>query len=312
MIIYKSTDTQRYGDPYFPVQRRLISLHDIRPLVTPHWHDEAELIRILDGSCTCRINLEQLSVSSGDLLFVAPQAIHSISVSPGVTMHAEIYEFHMSFLGDNTADVCAQRYLAPVTAQRIILPCLLSHTQGLSERAETIFQNLRLAYLSKDIGYELRVKSGLLLLMAELAPFAQKTSRIPTVKSENLIKIKKVLEYIEYHYAKTITIEDLAGLCRFTDYYFIRFFKQYTGMSCTEYIRTLRLDKAGNLLIDGQTPQSAASATGFGSLSYFYREFKKLYRMTPREFQDQCQQLNKDEWGIYGQILVPARDKSQK
>ena len=94
-----------------------------------------------------------------------------------------------------------------------------------------------------------------------------------------------VVEYIGEHYAEDLTIPQLAKLCYFSEYHFMRFFKKYMGMSCLEYIKTLRLEKAAGLLGQGDTSVLDASlSSGFSNLSYFYREFKKKYGMTPKQF----------------------------
>ena len=65
----------------------------------------------------------------------------------------------------------------------------------------------------------------------------------------------------------------------------MRFFKKYMGTSCLEYIKNLRLEKAAEHFARGtQSVMDTALSCGFGNLSYFYREFKKKYGMTPKKF----------------------------
>ena len=96
-------------------------------------------------------------------------------------------------------------------------------------------------------------------------------------------KLKQVLDYIEVHYAENITISELAKLCYFSDYHFMRFFKKHMNMTCVEYINNLRLEKAVELFEQGNTSVLDVSlSVGFHNLSYFHRAFKKKYGMTPR------------------------------
>jgi len=56
-------------------------------------------------------------------------------------------------------------------------------------------------------------------------------------------------------------------------------------MSCFDYIKNYRLEKAAELLESGDISILDASlAAGFHNLSYFYREFKEKYGMTPKEW----------------------------
>ena len=65
----------------------------------------------------------------------------------------------------------------------------------------------------------------------------------------------------------------------------MRFFKKYIGVSCLEYIKNLRLEKAASRLAQGgRSVLDVSMSCGFSNLSYFYREFKKKYGMTPKQF----------------------------
>ena len=65
----------------------------------------------------------------------------------------------------------------------------------------------------------------------------------------------------------------------------MRFFKKYVGMSCLDYIKNLRLEKAAELLEQGASSTLDISlSVGFRNLSYFHREFKKKYGVTPKKF----------------------------
>ena len=77
----------------------------------------------------------------------------------------------------------------------------------------------------------------------------------------------------------------LAGICFFSEYYFMRFFKKYMGMSCVQYIKNVRLERAADQFENGETNTlEVALSCGFSNLSYFHREFKKKYGMTPKRF----------------------------
>ena len=97
--------------------------------------------------------------------------------------------------------------------------------------------------------------------------------------------LKKVLDYIELNYSEVIIVSELADICNFSDYHFMRFFKKYMNMTCIEYINNLRLEKAVELFEKGNTSILDVSlSVGFHNLSYFHRAFKKKYHMTPLSF----------------------------
>lgn len=275
----------RHGGHLFPFQKYITVLSDLYPAVTPHWHDEAELTLIKKGSCTYQIRFETYEAEQGDLLFVPPAALHSLTIPPKSRYESETYVFHMSFLGANSADICAVRYLAPVAAQSLLLPCHIGKGHPAHPELMEIFNSINSVYENAAPGYELILKSLLLRTVAVLLPYGKEESLHPQLQTEHMDKLKLVLEYISEHYAEELSIAQLAKICFFSEYHFMRFFKKYMGMSCLEYIKDLRLEKAAELLSQGETPVLDASlSSGFPNLSYFYREFKKKYGMTPKQF----------------------------
>ena len=61
----------RHGEHMFPLKKYITTLTDLYPSVSPHWHDEAELTLITNGSCTYQVQLDTYEVEEGDLLFVS-------------------------------------------------------------------------------------------------------------------------------------------------------------------------------------------------------------------------------------------------
>lgn len=275
----------RHGEHMFPLKKYITTLTELYPSVSPHWHDEAELTLITEGSCTYQVQLDTYEVREGDLLFVPPAVLHSITASTRDGMRSETYVFHMNFLGANSADICAVKYLTPVINQTLILPCLIRKKHPAYKNVFDIFLKINQAYDNTPAGYELLLRSLLLQAIVALLPYSDEQVVHSPLETEHTFKLKLVLEYIGEHYAEELTIPQLARICYFSEYHFMRFFKKYMGISCLEYIKTLRLEKAASLL--GQNADSILEislASGFSNLSYFYREFKKKYGMTPKQF----------------------------
>jgi YesN/AraC family two-component response regulator len=62
--------------------------------------------------------------------------------------------------------------------------------------------------------------------------------------------------------------------------------KALTGLSATEFIKTLRLKRAAKLLSDGQLSVSEVSVmVGFNSRNYFTKCFTELFGVSPSEYE---------------------------
>lgn len=276
-------ENAKHGEAFFPMQKYITEFSSDYPAVTTHWHEEAELTLITSGHCLYQINLIDYEVNEGDILFVPPLLLHSISINPDETAVSETYVFHMNFLGGNSTDVCSTRYLTPLMNQELALPCLITPAHPVYGSLRKIFGQITSLYDEKIIGYELALKSLFLQAIFLLLQYSEKTPSSNTKASSD--KLKQVLDYIELHYADSISVSELAKLCYFSDYHFMRFFKKHMNMTCVEYINNLRLEKAVELFKEGESSILDVSlSVGFHNLSYFHRAFKKKYHVTPLTF----------------------------
>ena len=93
--------------------------------------------------------------------------------------------------------------------------------------------------------------------------------------------VKKVIEYLAEHYTEDLTLEEVAGVCGITKYHLAREFKRYTGQTVITYVNILRCRRAEVCLSEGKTVTEAAVESGFDSISYFSRTYKKLMGISP-------------------------------
>lgn len=282
-LAIEQKENAKHGEAFFPIQKYITRLASDYPTVTTHWHDEAELTLITSGNSKYQIDLIDYDVKEGDILFIPPLLLHSISLGTSDEYYSETYVFHMNFLGGNSTDICSTRYLAPIMNQEVSMPCLITPEHPVYSSLRKIFNQITSLYNEEVIGYELALKSLFLQAIFLLLQYSTKNVSSDTRISSD--KLKSVLDYIELHYSEPISVSELAGLCFFSDYHFMRFFKKHINMTCMEYINNLRLEKSVELFEQGNTSILDVSlSVGFHNLSYFHRAFKKKYHMTPLSF----------------------------
>ncbi|MDE7207550.1 MAG: AraC family transcriptional regulator [Lachnospiraceae bacterium] len=282
-LVLEQKENAKHGEALFPVQKYITQLNTDAPTVMLHWHEEAELTLITQGDCIYQIDLADYEVKAGDLLFVPPLLLHSISKDTSETVSSETYVFHMNFLGGNSTDICSTRYLIPMMNQEFSVPCLITSEHPAYVSLRKIFNQITSLYNEAVTGYELALKSLFLQAVFLLLQYRRENASADTRVFSD--KLKQVLDYIELHYAEPITVSELAKLCYFSDYHFMRFFKKHMSMTCVEYINNLRLEKSVELFEKGNSSILEVSlSVGFHNLSYFHRAFKKKYHMTPHAF----------------------------
>lgn len=99
-LALEQKEDAKHGETFFPVQKYLTRLDRDYPVVTTHWHEEAELTFIKKGQGAYQIDLVDYKVKEGDILFVPPLLLHSISIEEDEEILSETYVFHMNFLGE--------------------------------------------------------------------------------------------------------------------------------------------------------------------------------------------------------------------
>jgi len=98
-------------------------------------------------------------------------------------------------------------------------------------------------------------------------------------------RFQQVIEFIAQNYQRPILLEEVADKVHLTPTAFCRYFKGRTGKSFLQYLNTYRIGLARRLLIEGKLKiQEVAFECGFGNLSHFNAQFKKITGKTPKAF----------------------------
>jgi AraC-like DNA-binding protein len=102
--------------------------------------------------------------------------------------------------------------------------------------------------------------------------------------SVNRRRVEDVLRYVHTHYQQTITVAQMSRLACLSRSHFHAVFKQETGMTLTDYIHSVRLRHAVELLEQKIDVAEVALRVGFENLSHFYHLFKRAYGMAPKQY----------------------------
>jgi YesN/AraC family two-component response regulator len=101
-------------------------------------------------------------------------------------------------------------------------------------------------------------------------------------------KMHMAVRYIQEHYNENISVNDLAERYDMSSNYFSAIFKKEQHQSPVDYITTLRVKKAMELLeCSDKSVVDIAKKVGYEEASYFYRVFKKYTGMTPLHYREQ-------------------------
>jgi len=107
--------------------------------------------------------------------------------------------------------------------------------------------------------------------------------------------INRVIDYINKNYIlKELSLEHIADIFEMSPAYLGRLFKKVTSLSIVDHISDVRMEKAKEMIISTNLNMNEiADRTGFTSLQYFYRVFKKTFGATPVELKQKIRQVEK-------------------
>ncbi|NGZ75631.1 AraC family transcriptional regulator [Saccharibacillus alkalitolerans] len=97
--------------------------------------------------------------------------------------------------------------------------------------------------------------------------------------------VERAVRRIDAEYARKLSREELAEEAGYHPHYFSRLFRQKTGLSLSDYILRVRMEKAKELLmLSGLGMSEIAARVGYPDGLYFSRKFKQATGCHPTEF----------------------------
>ncbi|WP_338476168.1 AraC family transcriptional regulator [Tetragenococcus halophilus] len=119
-------------------------------------------------------------------------------------------------------------------------------------------------------------------LIAHAADIKIEEIAFSEASKENLLLAKS---YLEKNFASTVSLEELSRRCHLNKYTLIRYFTKYFGVAPYQYLQTIRIKEAKELLSNDKELLSISLKVGFSDQSHFTRVFKSLIGITPKQYQ---------------------------
>ncbi len=99
--------------------------------------------------------------------------------------------------------------------------------------------------------------------------------------SEYEPRVSGAVSYISDNFRQDISVSDIVKAAGYNEQYFIRLFRESTGVTPYRYLVMHRLKEAQKCLTGDGSVTLIAEATGFGDINSFSRAFKREFGITP-------------------------------
>jgi len=180
-------------------------------------------------------------------------------------------------------------FRSKITIQHFVIHLIVRLDAYLHTLNENIYQMLGIEMRDLDILLQFEtiddIRSWLTRRLFEISELLQ-------LKKEkgNQKLISKVIQYIDQEQClqNNVSLKDIANVFSFSPNHLGYLFKVETGKSFTDYIIQLRLERARQLLQDPQLKvYEVADQVGYRNLTYFSRQFKKEFGVSPGDYRKQ-------------------------
>lgn len=268
-----------------------VSTHESQDTLRPESHHMCEIILLLKGSVTYKIEGQTYHLSPMDTIVVQPNQLHSREIDPQSPYERMVLHFAPDLL-PSFADLpllssTANSPLSPVLPRRIIkqtnFVSLMEQCVALSS-GESKYTDLRFISIILQI---VETLNEVVLALSEEQP-------------PRPIKVDKIshacIQYINEHITERelLSPEKIAAALHISASHLQHTFKKEIGVSLHKYVSNQRLQLARKLLLQGHSPQSVSNQLNYDYYSTFYHSFVRRFGATPHSFTEIQQKTYKN------------------
>ena len=251
----------------------------------PHWHEEIEIIYILEGSVKAGLNSRTYDLVQGDIFLIGSGDVHYFFPVKGRGKRIVI-QFSLSMFDSVSGNVNESKNIKSLFAKAKKVSC------EWDENSKADFNRLIKEIINEDKnkneGYMFSIKAkiyDIIVLLMRCIPKEAEADFQNDKHKENLKRLEKTIDYVNDNYADSLSLKNASEAAGFSEYYFTRFFKKYTGISFHKYLSNFRISQAEWLLSNSDDSiTQIAYKTGFASIKTFNKVFKYTKGCSPTEY----------------------------
>ncbi|GGM96831.1 AraC family transcriptional regulator [Dyadobacter beijingensis] len=260
-----------------------------------HFHKECQLVHVVSGSGVRIIGQSVERFEKGDLTFVGPNVPH-VWYSESESGNPETLEAISLALYIDSELLCEQ--MSGLVDVKKVQGFFNESQRGLKihgNKKEQVVDILQEMLEQKEI----HLLSSFLRILAHLSDPEELTylnapDPISTYSIKPHGRIPKLMYYIHQNFKEDISLENAASVAGLQIHAFCRYFKALTNRTFSEFLNDVRIGYACKLLHQSDLPiTQIALECGYSNISYFNRCFKKINKMSPKEFRDSLETRNR-------------------
>lgn len=288
-LYWMTDDNGKFYSSMIPSEQKIIYTREIidGQKTQLHTHDYIELGYVIEGECKQKILGKDIKFKKGELFLIDKNCVHqdyifrSNSAILFIGMSNEMFdEIILERIGEERISNFLRQSLLKQKNTLQYLHFYPKESVDKSKIEEDLLMLIR--ELGQNDEASKYITKGIMMRILTLIS----TEYIFSLSIEQKNKmtsfiVEEIKDYINNNYSN-ITIKDLVKKFNFNEDYFNRILKQKEGMTYSEYVQSIRLKKAVQLLVTTEKSiEDIVRIVGYNNKGYFYKIFVSKYGMTP-------------------------------
>jgi AraC-like DNA-binding protein len=273
-------------EPSFPLAVRLFEFPAAPGAIPMTWHERLEIFCPLTGPGQFRIGEQLEAFEAGDILLVDNLRLHGVEGFSGRDGRALVVVFYPELVAAPGAPPCDLWLLRPFRHLRG--GCLrLPAADKRSVSAWNSLSRLVMEQTGGDGGPASQARQKLalneLLLLLEEA-FRDRIEERSDYEGrrDRLRRLSPLVDFLTANPAEPLRVPAAARMLRMSPSYFMRFFRNATGLTFASYVDHLRVSKAYQLLTESDLSLAQiAEETGFCDQCHLNRQIRRRFGTSP-------------------------------
>ena len=271
----------------FPYANCAINLCTNVPHGRFHTHSYDEIAIVLKGSGINVVDNNSYPIMRGDVFVIHGNQIHKIIKPKNLTLANIIYErkyferIRKDF--NNLPGFNALFIYEPQYRKNQFFKAKLHLKSNQIEKVSKFFELMIAEQTAHSAGSKQVIESVFTQLIVTLC---RNYSQSNNPGTKGMIKISLIIDYIEKHFAKQITIATLCNQINMPSATFRRTFKIITGSSPIDYLIHHRIEKAAEMMRKKPSLHviDVCMSSGFENTGHFAQKFREITGATPIQY----------------------------
>lgn len=247
-----------------------------------HWHDSFEIGYCLSGKGQFFFGEKRYTVNAGDVFVVANMEKHRAISDPVEPSTFYFVKFDASLIGGAEKEL-----LVPFITKPKHFVNKIDGSLRVAAQVGSLLQDVWDEMQSQDKAYKSMVKCSLIKACAHLfRHYASSLSADDWNRSlQAYRKLEPALNLIHENYSENLQLKDIAACLSLSPSRTYHLFKETMGEGFKEYLTKMRIHESKKKLSDPNLSITEIYLScGFQGQATFYRAFKQIVGMTPKEY----------------------------